>query len=345
MLGSYFIMGLNLIDSLYYTIITMATVGFGDIVPTTALQKIFSMTVALSGVGTIAYVFSGVIQNFTEKLTEYSKGAKMYKKIDKMNNYYILCGFGRVGNVVYDELKKRNQNVVIIEKDPQIVESIERDEKTVVVNEDATESETLIELTNEKCSSIIITTTSDVTNLFVVLTVREHNPDTWIVSRCSKTENIPRLYNAGASKVISPETIGGGNIYFEAVKPHILRVTVQHGMEDIKNEMYTIIEHNCIIENISYHFPGIKSPLTRKIGVISKEEVDSFLEQLEKDPQSKVYLENLYKTVHYIHSHWISGSDAECLNRLLKDIEKESKVLGINLSNEEIAEITKKYVE
>ena len=81
-------MGLNLIDSLYYTIITMATVGFGDIVPTTALQKIFSMTVALSGVGTIAYVFSGVIQNFTEKLTEYSKGAKMYKKIDKMNNYY-----------------------------------------------------------------------------------------------------------------------------------------------------------------------------------------------------------------------------------------------------------------
>ena len=68
----------------------MATVGFGDIVPTTALQKIFSVTVALSGVGTIAYVFSGVIQNFTEKLTEYSKGAKMYKKIDKMNNYYIL---------------------------------------------------------------------------------------------------------------------------------------------------------------------------------------------------------------------------------------------------------------
>lgn len=344
-LGSYFIMGLTFFDSVYYTVTTMATVGFGDIIPQTTIQKLFSMTVALSGVGILAYVFTGFIQNLSERATSYSEGIRMYKKIDKMKNYYILCGYGRVGTVVFEKLKKRNQNVIIIEKDPDATANIEIDEKTVIINTDATESEILKKIANEKCSSLIITTSSDVTNLFIVLTARELDPDAWIVTRCSKTENIKRLYNAGASKVISPEIIGGGDIYFEAAKPHILRVTLQHRIDEIKNEMYTVLDYDCIIENIDYHFPGIKSPLTRTIGVVSKEEIDEFIDKLEKNPQSKNYLENLYSSVHYIHSHWISGSDKECLNRLLEYIEKDSKVLGINLTNEEIAELTKKYVD
>ena len=110
-LGSYFIMHLNIIDSIYYSIITMATVGYGDYTPHTGIQKIFATTLALSGVALLAYVFNIMLTSFQEKMSEYSKGARKMKAIEDMDDYYIICGFGRVGKVVFDELKKRKQNI------------------------------------------------------------------------------------------------------------------------------------------------------------------------------------------------------------------------------------------
>ena len=113
-LGSYFIMHLNIIDSIYYSIITMATVGYGDYTPHTGIQKIFATTLALSGVALLAYVFNIMLTSFQEKMSEYSKGARKMKAIEDMDDYYIICGFGRVGKVVFDELKKRKQNIILI---------------------------------------------------------------------------------------------------------------------------------------------------------------------------------------------------------------------------------------
>jgi voltage-gated potassium channel len=104
--GSYFIMGLNPIDSIYYSIITMATVGYGDYITTTGIQKIFATTLALGGVALLAYVFNIILTNVQERMSEYSKGARKMKKIENMDDYYILCGFGRVGKVVFEELSK-----------------------------------------------------------------------------------------------------------------------------------------------------------------------------------------------------------------------------------------------
>ena len=115
-LGSIYIMGLDIYDSIYYTIITLATVGYGDIIPITPLQKIFSVTLALSGVGVLAYIVTFIINSVTQNLQDMRSGRIMERKLSDMKNHYILCGFGRVGAAVCEELMKRNQKVIIIEK-------------------------------------------------------------------------------------------------------------------------------------------------------------------------------------------------------------------------------------
>ena len=203
-LGSYFIMHLNIIDSIYYSIITMATVGYGDYTPHTGIQKIFATTLALSGVALLAYVFNIMLTSFQEKMSEYSKGARKMKAIEDMDDYYIICGFGRVGKVVFDELKKRKQNIIVIEKDEEICENIEEGDNIVKFHKDASEDNIISRLAGEKCNSVIVSTGDDVNNLFIVWTIRENNPDAWIVTRASRVENIPRLKKAGANKVVSP---------------------------------------------------------------------------------------------------------------------------------------------
>lgn len=344
-IGSMFIMDLDFANSLYYSIITMATVGYGDIVPKTVVQKIFSMTLALGGFGVITYVFSIILENISKRMSEYSKGAKMYKKVEKMRDYYVLCGFGRVGKVVFEELKNRNQNVIIIENNPIATQDLEPDDSVLIINRDATDDTLLGKILSDRCRSIVVTTGSDVTNLFIVLTIRELQPNAWVVSRCSKLENKNRLYKAGANKIVSPELIGGADLYFEAAKPHLIRVTLKHNVEDIAHEMHMILDHNCTLENIDYHFPGIRAPLTRKIGVITEDDVKKFMQNLEENPQKKESLKNLYNSVHEIHSHWISGSDKAYIDKLINEIEKTDKIIGIDLTNEEIAEITSKYIK
>ena len=344
-IGSHFIMGLNLVDSIYYSVSTMATVGYGDYVPLTGIQKIFATTLALSGVGLLAYVFNIILTNFQERMSKYSKGARKMRKIGRMDDYYILCGYGRVGKVVFQELYKRKQNVIIFDKNPEATEDLVENENLVVINKDATENNLIAQAVNDKCRSVIISTGDDVTNLFIVLTIRETNPDAWIVSRASKIENISRLKKAGADKIVSPEVIGGKDLYFESAKPHILRLTVQHSSDEIFDEFKTITKYGCTLENIDYHIPGIETPLSREINTMNINDGKRYTEYLRKNKDAKTALDNLYSAVNNIHSHLISGPDNETFNKLIKDLEKHQTILGKNLSNKQIMEITKKRKE
>ncbi len=341
-IGSHFIMGLNFIDSLYYSVVTMATVGYGDYIPVTGIQKIFATTLALGGVGLLAYVFNVILTNFQEKMGEYSKGARKMRAIQNMDNYYVLCGYGRVGKVVLKELNQRKQNVIIFEKDPKMTENLVEDETIVVINKDATEDDLIAKVAGENCRSVIISTGSDVTNLFIVLTIRETNPDAWIVSRASKLENIARLRKAGADKIVSPEIIGGKDLYLESAKPHLLRLTVQHTSDEIFDEFKIIAKHGCTLENIDYHIPGIETPLNREIKTMNINDGKRYKKYLNSNKDAKEALDNLYKSVNNVHSHLISGPDRNTFEKLIKDLEKQEKIIGKNLTNEKIMEITKK---
>jgi voltage-gated potassium channel len=342
--GSYFIMDLNLVDSIYYAVSTMATVGYGDYIPRTGIQKIFATTLALAGVALLAYVFNVILTNFQERMGEYSKGARKMRAIKNMDDYFILCGHGRVGKVVLDELRQRNQNVIVIDKDEKVCENIEENDNIVVINKDAINNDYVAKLATEKCNSIILSTGNDVTNLFIVLTIRENNPDAWIVTRASRPENISKLRKAGANKIVSPEIIGGYDLYFESTKPHLLRITVKHTSDEIFDEFEIITKHGCTLENIDYHIPGIGTPLTRQIKTMSKVDGDRYQNYLKTHDDKKQALDNLYRITDNTHSHLISGPDKHTFDKLIEDLEKMEEIIGINLSNEEIIEITKKEI-
>ena len=343
--GSYIIMDLNLIDSIYYAIITMTTVGYGDYTPKTGIQKIFATTLALAGVALLAYVFNIILTNFQEKMSKYSKGAKKLKAIEVMEDYYIICGFGRVGKVVFDELNNRHQNIIIIDKNKEICDSIEESDNVIVLNEDAIEDDLVAKLAGEKCRSVIICTGDDVNNLFIVMTVRETNPDAWIVSRASKLDNIKRLRKAGADKIVSPEIIGGEGLYHESSRPHLLKITVRHDASKIYDEFKIIFDCGCTLENIEYHLPGIETPLTRQIKKMSIQDGQKYINYLNTHDEQKQALKNLYKNVNNIHSHLISGQDKATFNKLLKDLEKTEEIIGVNLTNKEIAKITARNIK
>ena len=344
-IGSMIIMHMDLIDSIYYSTITMATVGYGDYTPHTGIQKIFATTLALGGVALLAYVFNIILTSFQEKMSEYSKGARKLKAIEVMEDYYIICGFGRVGKVVFDELTSRKQNVIVIDKDQEICDSIKEKDNIVVLNEDAIEDDLVAKLAGEKCRSVIVCTGDDVNNLFIVLTIRETNPDAWIVTRASKLDNVKRLRKAGADKIVSPEVTGGKDLYFESTRPHILKVTVRHTVDEIYDEFKIITKHGCTLENIEYNIPGIETPLTRNIRTMDRDEGKRFQNHLNSNDEQKQALVNLYKTVNNVHSHLISGPDRATFDKLVKDLEKEVEIIGINLSNKEIAKITAKEIK
>ena len=340
--GSYLIMGLNLVDSIYYAVITMATVGYGDYFPETGIQKIFATTLALAGVALLAYVFNIILTNFQERMGEYSKGARKMRTIKNMDDYFILCGYGRVGKVVLDELKQRNQNVIVIDKDEKVCESIEESENVVVMNKDAITNDFIAELADEKCNSVIVSTGNDVTNLFIVLTIRETNPDAWIVTRASGFENISKLRKAGADKIVSPEISGGYDLYFESTRPHLLKITVKHPSEELLDEFKIITKHGCTLENIEYHIPGIGTPLTRKIKTMNFDEGIKYQKYLEAHDTERDALENLYKITNNTHSHLIAGPNKSTFDKLIKDLEEMEEIIGINLTNKEIAKLTNK---
>ena len=343
--GSHFIMGLNFVDSVYYSVITMATVGYGDFLPQTGIQKIFATTLALAGVALLAYVFNVILTNFQERMSEYSKGARKMTAIERMEDYYIICGYGRVGKVVFKELIQRNQNVIVIEKNKEKCESLEENDNVIVINKDAIEDDLVAKLAGDKCRSVIICTGDDVDNLFIVLTVREANPDAWIVTRASKIDNVKRLKNAGADKIVSPEIIGGQDLYFQSTKPHILKVTVRHTVDEMYDEFKIISGRGCTLETIEYHLPGIETPLIRSIHTMNLSDGKKYINYLSTHDDQRQALENLYKIVNNVHSHLISGPDKATFDKLIKDMEKQEEIIGINLTNEEIAKITSKEIE
>jgi K+ transport systems, NAD-binding component len=343
-LGSMFIMHLDIINSLYFTVITVATVGYGDIIPVTPVQKLFTITLVLGGVGLVAYAFTLAITVVSMVVEEVTSGSRQKRRIDAAKNHFILCGYGRVGTAVFKQLKRRNQETIIIERDRNIIEKeLWEEPEILAIPGDATDEEILKSAGIKRARGIIIATGEDVDNLFITLTARELHPEIWIVARASKSENIKRLYRSGADKVISPETSGGEDIYFAAIQPTLMKLTMMHGVSNIKKEAEIILKHGATLENIEYHLPEFKEPLARKIEVSKLGEINKFMDSLERDPARKSSLQRVYESVSGIHSHWISGQDRESLDKVVAELKKEGILLGVNLNDDEIKEAVNKH--
>ena len=196
----------SVLESVYMTIITLSTVGFGETQPLTDAGKIWAIIVILFGVTGVAYLFT----EFSKELfrLDLYRRNKMLKSVKKLHNHYIICGYGRMGAVIARELHEKGRPFVIIDNNPEKIKKI--DEKGYFFIEgDATIEETLHEAGVERASGIVVVLNTDQDNLFVCMSIRSMNNDAFLVSRCSVNDNLPKLRRVGVDKVVNPYVAGG----------------------------------------------------------------------------------------------------------------------------------------
>jgi voltage-gated potassium channel len=213
---------LSLLDALYLAIVTISTIGYGDIVPHTPAGRIFTICFILTGVGTAYYTFGLVVSMVIEgKIKDIFGRQGMYRRIANLENHIIVCGAGKVGLHVIARLQHENERFVVIEKDQEIYERL-IEQKLLVVQGDATLDEVLLSAGLRKAKGIITALSHDADNVYVTLTAKSLNPTSMIVARADRREAEEKLLRAGATTVIFPSVMGGRQMVSAMTKPVIM---------------------------------------------------------------------------------------------------------------------------
>ncbi len=198
----------NLFDAFYWSIVTMATVGYGDITPQTHGGKIVAILLILTSIGVLSFFTSILISAFNEKIPLLREN-QVYAETENYKNFIIICGFGRVGQEIAKRLHRDKQKFIIIDKNEQHVE-IARQRNFLVIHNDASKNQILLSAgINRGATTVLCTTGDDVTNVYVTLTSRHLNKNIRIISRANQQENVAKLYQAGADQVIKPFEVAG----------------------------------------------------------------------------------------------------------------------------------------
>lgn len=222
-LGYYFIEHYTLLDSVFMTVITIATVGYREVNELDAAGKIFTSFLIIISIGTFAYAISVITRYVIEgEFQTYFRHYQVNKEIQKLKDHVIVCGFGRNGRQACEQLRSGNEKFVAIESNPKMIISMQEDENILFIEGDATKDEVLLEAGLERAKALITALPSDAANVFVVLTARDRNPRLKIISRASDDASEHKLKRAGANNVIMPDKIGGTHMAALVTKPDVL---------------------------------------------------------------------------------------------------------------------------
>jgi len=220
--GYAFIEDWNVFDALYMTVITLATVGFREVHDLSYEGKAFTILLIVFGAGIIAYAVGSVVQFMVEgQLRQLLGRKKLEKQIDKLSGHYIICGYGRIGTLIGREFLAKPIPFVVVEKDADRCEKLS-DEGLLYVRGDATDDETLITAGIRRATGLITAVTSDTENVYITLTARGLNPALFILARSGEEGSEKKLTRAGATKVISPYTIGATRMAQAILRPSVV---------------------------------------------------------------------------------------------------------------------------
>ncbi|SMP08467.1 voltage-gated potassium channel [Desulfurobacterium pacificum] len=239
--GIMFIEHWSFLDALWHTIITISTVGYGEVRPLSPAGKVFTMIVIVVSFTFFAYGAFTVASMIMEgELRKFFIIRKMEKLAMKLKNHTIVCGLGRTGQAAIKELWKEKVPFVVIEKDEaKIEEAKEKYPNLIYILGDATEDETLIKAGVKSAANMIVATADDADNLFITLSAKNLNPNLRIVTRANREENVVKLKRAGATEVILPNVIGGLRMASLAIRPSVvsfLDIVTHHGEIDLRLE-------------------------------------------------------------------------------------------------------------
>lgn len=240
--GYKMISGYSWVDALYMTVITMTTVGFGEVVPLDDQSKIFTIFLILASVVIVGYALSIITEYILSKNDlEELKHKKMQKVIDGFNDHIVICGYGRNGKQAARKLKAYKRPFVVIEKNKEVEERLQLDGVNYVIG-NANEDETLITAGVDRASCFISALPNDADNLFVVLSTRQLNNKINIISRASNESSYDKLKFAGANNVILPDKIGGD---------HMASLVVVPGLMEFIDNLSIVGKSNINIEEVA----------------------------------------------------------------------------------------------
>ena len=248
--GYVLIEGWPVLDGLYMTVITLATVGYGEIREISQTGRIFTIALIFLGVGFYLYVVGNLIQFVVEgRIREVLGRRYLDKQISALNNHFIVCGYGRIGRVLSRYLIEKYLDVVVIERNEDRIPVMNADGVLYIIGE-ATNEETLIRAGIRRARGLLTVLATDADNVFLVLTAKNHNPEIFTVARADQNSAKNTLYAAGADKVISPYDLGARRMAHAVLRPtviHFLELAFSDEDTDIQIEEFPVDEKSSLV--------------------------------------------------------------------------------------------------
>lgn len=251
--GFVVIEGFGWIDAFYQTIITISTVGFGEVQEFTPTGKMFVSFLIITSFGTFAYAVTSITSYIVSgDYRQYFKDYRIMKEITELQNHVIVCGYGRVGRQAVATLLAHDEKFMVIEQNDEIIAEFQEKPEFPYLQGNATSDDTLIRAGIKNATAIITTLPSDSENLFVVLTARELKKSLTIISRASAFSSIRKLKIAGANNVIMPDSLGGSHMAQLVTNPDVLEFIDQISIQGENEINLEEIDFKELPENCKY---------------------------------------------------------------------------------------------
>ena len=237
-LGYLVIEGWSPLDAFYMTVITISTVGYDEVHPLSPAGKVFTTTLIVGGVATMLYAFGTFAELLSEgHLATYRRQRRMERRIAALRGHFIICGYGRIGTQVVQELDGAGMPYVVVDNNPEAVGRMRREDR-LRIEDDAASEDVLHAAGIDRARGLISAVDSDERSVYITLAARALNPKLYILSRAGQPASIRRLELAGADRVISPYQMAGHHLAELALRPALvdLMATLHHGKADIAVE-------------------------------------------------------------------------------------------------------------
>ncbi len=275
-IGFMLVEGWNFIDSFYMTIITVTTTGFEEVHPLSKSGELFTVILVIASFSTVIFIGSIGFQILIE--SKIFRRRKMHKQIEELKDHYLVCGFGRMGSHICNELKNANVPFVVIENNAENYPKL--DELNYLYDTgDATSDSTLLRAGVKKAKGLVAVLSSDAENVFATLSAKSLNPNIFVVARAVDDNTEGKLMKAGADRVVKPYELGGVRMAEILLRPGVMDfIDVVAGKKnlDLQIEEITVRKGSSIAGKTLSELP-LRSDLNIIIVAIQNEEKGIFI--------------------------------------------------------------------